>query len=310
MSRELDAEGLARWSVEELARVIGFDCAWYGWAEIGHEGVDIHANCSLNLPDDYFEFWQSISHQDLLAAQMRDDPYTVALYDRSGGMQTEGMAALADRYHLKTMATAMNQRDGRASSFYLSGYRAGQNARAFRPQETEYLQCAVDQISAAMKLSSFEEARGAAGGGVAIFVNETGIGILGLAHMREQLGDFWPEWTGDILPDVLRGIIQSPGQHFLVDRGLVVTCEDIPERQSMGLRKLTLRRMQPADMLTQREWDVAYGLVKGESHKEVARRLGVSPATVRNQTQSVYQKLEIGNRAQLVNALKGHPRVK
>ncbi len=310
MSRDVDAEELARWSVEELSRIIGFDCAWYGWAEISHEGANIHANASLNLPDDFYEFWQSMSHQDLLAAQMHANPDQVALYERTSGEQTDGMISLADKYHLKKMATAMNQRDGRTSSFYLSGYRAGKIAKSFDQKETEYLQCAVDQIGTAMKLSSMEETRSIGAGEVTIFVNEDGIGILGLGQMRDELGNFWPEWTGDILPEMLRSVIQSPGQHFLVDRELVVTCEEIPKRQGMGLRKLTLRKMQPADMLTHREWDVAKALVEGESHKQVARRLGISPATVRNQTSAIYQKLEVGNRTLLFNALKGHPRLK
>jgi DNA-binding NarL/FixJ family response regulator len=40
-------------------------------------------------------------------------------------------------------------------------------------------------------------------------------------------------------------------------------------------------------------------LSDGKSHKEVARLLGLAPATVRNQTQSIYAKLGVDNRANL-----------
>jgi DNA-binding CsgD family transcriptional regulator len=71
----------------------------------------------------------------------------------------------------------------------------------------------------------------------------------------------------------------------------------------MGLRKLTLRRLTPFDLLTHREREVARTLAAGKSHKEAARILGVAPATIRNQTQAVYAKLGIDNRASLVSLL-------
>ena len=67
----------------------------------------------------------------------------------------------------------------------------------------------------------------------------------------------------------------------------------------MGLRRLTLRRLTQVDMLSPREREVARALSDGHSHKEVARLLGLAPATVRNQTQSIYQKLGVDNRASL-----------
>jgi len=71
----------------------------------------------------------------------------------------------------------------------------------------------------------------------------------------------------------------------------------------MDLRRLTLRRLNRFDLLTRREREVARELAGGKSAKEVARHLGLAPATVRNQTQSIYQKLQVDNRAALVSAL-------
>jgi DNA-binding NarL/FixJ family response regulator len=79
----------------------------------------------------------------------------------------------------------------------------------------------------------------------------------------------------------------------------VVTVETTPRFQGMGLRRLTLRRLTRIDMLTPREREVAHALSDGHSHKEVARLLGLAPATVRNQTQAIYQKLGVDNRASL-----------
>lgn len=298
-----DAEGLARWAVGELSDTLGFDAAWYGWAQINSEGVEIHANASLNLPDTYFDTWQTMADQDLLAAQILEKPDLPATYSRTGPMQNDGMVFLADRFGFGEMATAMHTRQGRVASFYLSSYRAGRAAKAFSTKEQDFLQCAVDQLSSAMKLSASEPGREDTPGEVSIFVNESGIGILGLNNLREQLGAFWPGWNGDELPDRLRSLIGQPGEHILADRELVVRSEDVPGLQGMGLRKLTLRKLTPFDLLTHREREVARTLAAGKSHKEAARILGVAPATIRNQTQAVYTKLGVDNRASLTALL-------
>ena len=67
----------------------------------------------------------------------------------------------------------------------------------------------------------------------------------------------------------------------------------------MGPRRLTLRRLTAFDLLTTREREVARELAIGKSAKEVARQLGLAPATIRNQTQSIYQKLQVDNRVAL-----------
>ncbi|MBI3437798.1 MAG: response regulator transcription factor [Proteobacteria bacterium] len=52
--------------------------------------------------------------------------------------------------------------------------------------------------------------------------------------------------------------------------------------------------------LTPREQDVLTHLAVGNSNKEIARKLGVSPNTVKTQIASLYQKLEVQRRTQAV----------
>ncbi len=296
---ETDVEGLARWAVGELSQTLGFECAWYGWAQIHENGVDIHANASLDLPDNYYDYWQTMAEDDLLAARLLEEPDVVATYDRNSGRQNDGMTSLSDKYGLRKMATVMNNRDGRLASFYLSSYRVGRLARQFSDSEQEFLQCAVDQIGRAMKLHSLETNRNTKNGVISILVNEAGVGILGLRDLREQLGEVWPNWNGDLLPNTLRSVVQSPGTHYLPDESLVILCEIAPSYQDMNLRRLTIRKLTPLDLLTNRETEVARLLSDGKSHKETARILGVAPSTVRNQTQSIYEKTGVNNRVSL-----------
>lgn len=302
-TREADAEELARWAVGELSQTLGFDAAWYGWAKLRPEGVEVYANASLNLPDGFYDYWRTMADQDLLARYMIENPGKVATYDRKQQRQTDGMASLSDKFGLRRMTTAMNGHYSDYASFYISSYRVGAEARNWSEAERDYLQCAVDQLSSAMKLTSAEPGRPDRPGTVTILASENGIGLLGLTALRAQFGEVWPRWTGDHLPDQLARLIGCPGQHILPDRDLVVTVECAPRFQGMGLRRLTLRRLTRIDMLTPREREVAHALSDGHSHKEVARLLGLAPATVRNQTQAIYQKLGVDNRASLCAAL-------
>ena len=91
---------------------------------------------------------------------------------------------------------------------------------------------------------------------------------------------------------------------MLPELELVVTVDPAPIPRGMGLRRLTLRRLTRADLLTSRQREVAQALASGKSAKEVARLLGLAPATVRNQTASIYEKLQVDNRAELASALQ------
>jgi DNA-binding NarL/FixJ family response regulator len=55
--------------------------------------------------------------------------------------------------------------------------------------------------------------------------------------------------------------------------------------------------------LTNREWEVAELIVRGEQTKSVAAALHVSPRTVETHLASVYRKLGIGSRADLKGLL-------
>jgi DNA-binding CsgD family transcriptional regulator len=59
----------------------------------------------------------------------------------------------------------------------------------------------------------------------------------------------------------------------------------------------------PALQLTPREREVAAHLRFGHTNEQIARALGTSPRTVRNQLSCIYQKLGVGSRAEVVAEL-------
>jgi len=302
-ARQRGAADILGWSTRELSDILGFDSAWYGWAQIREDGPVIHASTTYNLPEDYFRSWTEIAPQDLLVAQFLKDPVGVPTYDRGGDVHTDGMQHLSDTYGLKRMATAMNLREGRSASLWISAYRGGEASRNWSDEECEFLQCAVDHIAACARAAASHDAARLNSDASAILVNEHGVAIIGLNSLKQRFGHIWSHQDGDRVPRWLAEYIDQPGEHLLIDRGLVAHCERVTGADGLALQKMTLRPLLKFDLLTAREKHVAQLLASGKSHKETARILSVAPSTVRNQTQAIYSKLGVDNRSSLVAAV-------
>lgn len=292
--------GLVDWAVAKLSEVIEFDSAWYGWAQLQTTSTVIHSSSLLNLPKDYFAAWTEIADQDVLVDQFIENPLCVPTYDRQGAVQTDGMSTLADRFGIEKMATAMCLREARSVSLYVSAYRGGQSAKDWSQEEKEFLQCAVDNISAAARIAAMNDLQSQNAQAATFFLSTQGVTIIGLSNVRERFGHLWSSSDGDRAPRWLADYLDQPGEHVLIDRELVASCEHAATSDGQRLYKMSLRPMRKFDLLTARERDVAGILASGKTHKETARLLGVAPSTIRNQTQSIYEKLCIDNRASLV----------
>ncbi|MEX0286524.1 MAG: response regulator transcription factor [Paracoccaceae bacterium] len=298
-AKDRGVASLIGWAVATLADILGYDSAWYGWAQLRRAGSVIHSSATLNLPQEYFDFWTRIAHQDVLVEQFLEDPTCVPTYDRNGSMQTDGMETLADTFGLRKILTAMCVRPNRTASFYLSAYRGGSHTRDWTREDAEFLQCAVDQISAAVRIAVQNDLASPDGAETSVFLSSHGTTLLGLREMRDRFGHLWSRHDGDSVPRWLADYVDQPGEHLLLDQELVARCEPVTAQDGMASHKLSLRPLQKFDLLTPREREVAQALARGHSHKEVARLLGVAPSTIRNQTQSIYRKLGIDNRASL-----------
>jgi DNA-binding CsgD family transcriptional regulator len=73
------------------------------------------------------------------------------------------------------------------------------------------------------------------------------------------------------------------------------------DRLSAGeLILLRAKRASQLDRLSPRQYEIARLYAAGHSHKEVAQRLGVAPATVRNHLSAIYWLLTISTKAELI----------
>jgi DNA-binding CsgD family transcriptional regulator len=68
---------------------------------------------------------------------------------------------------------------------------------------------------------------------------------------------------------------------------------------------LRIRPRSPVDVLSTRERQVAHAFARGDTYREIARCLFISPATVRRHLSNIYEKLDIGHRAELIALVAG-----
>jgi len=136
-------------------------------------------------------------------------------------------------------------------------------------------------------------------GGTRALIKSNGTVIHSGARFVEMLSTDWPDWRFTRLPPLLLASLQRKGTATVANGSVTVTATKLGE-----LLLLRAKKTSPLTRLSERERMVVRLYASGSSYKEVARQLGISPVTVRNCIQHAYRKLEIDNKAALVQLVQ------
>jgi len=290
-SQTEDAMSLLKWSMETLGDTVGCDANWGGWAEITEREIGVFASVSRNLPDDYYRFWTEIKHEDLLARDVISTGSEVATYNRQGSRHTDGMVALSDRYHLDKLSVIVVDFKNSATPLFMSAYRSGRDAKALSSGETQYLRAALDHVRFAIERDALSKR-----GGHDLLVNDAGQVLAASPEALRTLREVWRGWKGDRLPQPFASLRSGGAQ-----AGIRFERFEAPRFSGPPVFYLRVRGNDPCSNLTHRERQIVDHIANGLTHKEIARELGISPATVRNHTQAVLTKLGARNKAALIS---------
>lgn len=120
------------------------------------------------------------------------------------------------------------------------------------------------------------------------------------AYVREAIG---AGASGYVLKDAsiaeLRGAIgQVMAGQSVIPLGLIGAAMREPDVSPRSARHSDPRHSDPAAMLTDREREVLELVAQGLTNKEVARELGVSPATIKAHMERIIAKLGVADRTQ------------
>ncbi len=152
------------------------------------------------------------------------------------------------------------------------------------------------------QLAHHYRAVASAGVGLGGHANYAVTDATGLVHAAGEdfclaLLEVSPGWRGPKFPLALQDLVGGSRS------SLRIGDYEFTVRRVNDRRLFAVSKQVGAFGLTPAETRVARLYAEGLSHRDVALRQGVRPATVRNQLASVYQKLEVRSRLELVRAL-------
>lgn len=109
----------------------------------------------------------------------------------------------------------------------------------------------------------------------------------------------WRQWAPPLLPRPLIDSLKQSKEKIFVGAEISVKASVQGKMIHLFIRRNSHTKIE----LSRTEYRVAQLAAKGLQYKEIAKQLGVSPATIRNQLHAVYQKLGVSNKTALANAL-------
>lgn len=287
--------------------VLAFDSAMWGTATFRpSQGMDIHRLHLHQQSMEMIETYDEFKHLDLAAAVAVGKPKTTLTVDCDDlfhARPSRPYREFQKRFDISNVfITAHTQQDTGATQ-WLSLFRAHADQRC-SDDESQLLAQLAPHIMQGLHHSLARQldrtlVQNTQGSQEAAITDPRGIIHYATPGSEALLRLEWPTrfHTGRV-PEPLLQWARTERELF-VGHCIAAQCE-----VRKDLLFLHLRPCRPSDRLPPRQREVAQMLIQGLTHKEIAQRLCRSPATVRTQIRLIYERLGVGNVAQLAQALQ------
>jgi len=306
LSQELPIALFQDAALAQIKLVLPFDSSMWGTATTTDHGIDIHTVHLYEQPAEMLTAYEAVKHQDTAAASLVGLPRVTGRFhlptwlDRPG---TQEALEVSRRFQMQNIFISVESQPHLNFVHWITLFRADKEAHCTEDERSLMSQLAPHVMQALamnrmIHLERLEQADHALSPHGAAIADTRGTVYHADPQFRALAEAEWSEWTGVALPaDFMSDLVR--GTEKFIGRSIVMR-----PHVEHGLLFLKARPRCRADLLSPREHTVAHRIAKGESHKEIARALGNSPATVRNQVQSIYAKLQVNSIATLVEALR------
>jgi DNA-binding CsgD family transcriptional regulator len=181
----------------------------------------------------------------------------------------------------------------------------GHGQRPFTPEDRSVNQSLIPHLHAAWKqnlrgrLRTVEDQT--QGDVHKAFIDQAGSVVQAEEGFAASVAKRWPAWKGKALPALLRATVERA--RFVPGRWTGDDAWAVRAAPAGLLTLIELRQASPLDRLSPREKQVAKLYAEGATHKEIARIVELTPATVRHYLREVYAKLSIDNKANLATLM-------
>ena len=306
LSHELPLEHFQDAALELVKPVLPFDSSMWGSATLTPTGIDVHTIHLHRQPTEMLQAYEQVKHLDTAGALAAKKPTaTLAFHTDSwfDGPDQKALRAYGKRFSQTHFFIGGATNPKTHFTRWLTLFRADDRAYCTETERTLLagLMPHVQQALELNRLTHLNQAAVAAshvaGRGAAI-ADLRGVLYHSDAAFEQALRAEWDGWPGHALPAVMMKTFLQGATRFM-GRGQVITLR--VEHQLLFLQN---RPRCAVDELTPREFTIAQLTARGNTHKEIAELLHRSPATVRTQIRSVYDKLSVSNVAGLIEALR------
>lgn len=301
LSRMAPMQNFQRLALDAIRARFDFDSAWWGMASQPPEGeIEIHASLPYHLPDFYPGLWDDIKAEDTIADAVMTQPGLCVNFGRKQLYASPGLASLMARFGITSCLCTVSLLPELQLMAFLSVYRV-EGQPAFTEHERRTMQLLMPHLTAALTgnwMLHLERVRASNASGRASLgvVDRRGMLYVADQALSAALRLEWPHWIGPRLPQPLVRHLHA-GTPYVGQR-LSVRLHPVGD-----LWLLDMRAVSRAHRLSPRETDIASRFSAGASHKEIARDLGIAPATARHHLREIYRKLEVSDKAALAHKL-------
>lgn len=301
-SRCGEVEQYQRRALEIVAKHIAFDAAWWGRASFDGGLHHVHCSHAYRLPADVADRLNLFDPHNVVARRVVSEPGRAHYFSLEDLRSQPGTAALTEHMGIAQSMCVADVDAALGVAGFVSLVRRTAAPR-FSARDLWALELFAPHLAAGLDMALAYELNAQDNPARAVLLATDSLGLVraGDAATAEMLQSEWPGWTGPRLPAPLVERIAARKGEFL-GRHLQVSIRWIADHVIVSMR-----RREPRDMLTRRERDVANAFAAGQSYREVAELLGLSPATVRHHLRSAYVKLGVTDKASFAMRLGSQP---
>jgi DNA-binding CsgD family transcriptional regulator len=306
-ARERPIEAFQEFALQLIKPLLQFDSAVWGTGTLLEPGVSVHLAHLHELPPEHMKEWATLCPHERVIPVVVADPGRPKQFHLSTLFADRDGAAMLDFTKRARWQMAM------VTAFLDPGYKTAQWVSLYRPnpdhhysdQEQSVAQFLLPHLVESLTINRAVHSQSVYGDGAVHNAHLAVCDRKGLLHYAQPefvsaLVYEWPAWDGERLPAVLLDAIVLNWKSYL---GKAIALDVRGHGELLFLRARTRSGL---DRLSRREIDVARCFAAGRSYKQIAKFLGLSPATVRHHLARIYAKLDVHDKAELANALQRH----
>jgi DNA-binding CsgD family transcriptional regulator len=302
-SREARLEEFQDKALNLLKSAVPFDSGIWGTGFYTSHGLGWNSVHLHNEPAEILEEHEQVKDQDAISFALRPHRTNTKAFHSPTILRGRGRSAIRDYttrfgHQNALISSEISQETGYA--YWVSLYRADRD-RHYTERERQLVEIIAPHLREALRINRMlqvERLRGTRADAALAIVDKKGALYHTEPAFTALLQCEWEDWNGGILlpPELCRGLSGSSGRY--TGRSVVVW-----HVLTTDMMYLKARRLRAVDMLSRRELVVARHVAQGLSHKAIAARLGTAPQTVRNQIQTIHDKLGVHNVAEIIAEL-------